>query len=120
MYWAPVPLVDPKTNSVSGVDIPFLLPHEWLAAIWSDEFLNIDPCMAHLQAVRASVCASLKLDPNECAPLGLHGDGVPHTKNKSIECLSWSVCGVDGCERVLFHASRSSSVAIAAAVGVTP
>ena len=102
MYWAPVPLVDPKTNSVSGVDIPFLLPHEWLAAIWSDEFLNIDPCMAHLQAVRASVCASLKLDPNEYAPLGLHGDGVPHTKNKSIECLSWNVCGVDGCERVLF------------------
>ena len=85
-----------------------MLPHEWLAAIWSDEFLKVDPCMAHLQALRASVCASLKLDPNEYAPLGLHGDGVPHTKNKSIECLSWNVCGVDGCERVLFFMHRET------------
>ena len=51
--------------------------------------------------VRDDFCAALGLDPEHFIALGLHGDGVPHQKGKSIEVLSWNFISDPGGERLL-------------------
>ena len=46
-------------------------------------------------------CATLGIDGTSIIPLGLHGDGVPHSKKGSIECFSWNFGGLPHMERML-------------------
>ena len=51
--------------------------------------------------VRDDFCAALGLNPEHFIALGLHGDGVPHQKGKSMEVLSWNFISDPAGERLL-------------------
>ena len=38
----------------------------------------------------------------ECAPLGIHGDGVPWGNNQSVEVFSWNFIAMPSAQRFLF------------------
>lgn len=89
-YFADVPLYDADTGGVSIQSVALLLPHELLAHMVADQ--DLAPFLDLPEAVGRKandVCRKLGVDaPFIC--LGLHGDAVPHTKNRSIEVLSWN------------------------------
>ena len=80
LYWANIPLKNPKTQEISPKPLPFLLPHEWLEGYlmqpgaWQD-------CMPERGSMLATKLAQCCADCGEPAqgmvPLGIHGDGVP-------------------------------------------
>ena len=43
----------------------------------------------------------LHLPDHEVVPVGLHGDGVPHQKSDTIECISWNFPGLPHTDRIL-------------------
>ena len=110
LYFAPIPTQASADKSVEHVMMPFLLPHEVLgAAAERGRYYNdIPPDMAHLQALRDKVARKIGVCGDELAPIGLHGDGVPHSKKGSIEVLSWNPCGFPHLERTLFCAIEKS------------
>eukprot|EP00974_Lingulodinium_polyedra_P092438 8955526-Lingulodinium_polyedra.AAC.1 len=69
--------------------MPFLLPHEMLFSMVSNLGFNVSDMVtlpsSHLQKMKEDMCKGIGLDPGNTIPLGLHGDGVPHQKAKSIE-----------------------------------
>ena len=103
-YWAAIPLQDSPDKPVEEVKLPFLLPHEVLDGFARQgNFFNAIPKnMPELAAARAKVATVLSTPPEELTPIGIHGDGVPHQKKGTIECLSWNPCAHPHCERILF------------------
>ena len=103
-YWAAIPLQDSPDKPVEQVHIPLLLPHEVLEGFARrGEFFNAIPKnMPELAAIRAKVATVLSAPPQELTPIGVHGDGVPHQKKGTIECLSWNPCAHPHCERIRF------------------
>ena len=93
-----------ETKSLGQVSLPFLLPHEVLEHMFAGA-ADISSFVARspgVQALSEDVCRQLKLDPAHFVGIGLHGDGVPHQKRGSIECISWNVLAKDMGERLPF------------------
>ena len=109
VYWEQIPTYDPRTNkSRHMVWIPFLLMHELLWSIIQTsgmalkQFTSLPSSLPGLNKMKASFCRKFGLAPSECIPLGLHGDGVPHSKSGTVEVFSWNFIGIPTAERHLF------------------
>ena len=103
VYWADVPLHDPK-GSTTTCRLPVLLPHEMFASIMvRDSNLSRfeDQRLQHLLQLCTDFYNAMRLTDREVAIIGVHGDGVPHQRGKSVECFSWNFAGLPGSERVL-------------------
>jgi hypothetical protein len=100
LYWAKVPVwVEGKQVEE---ELPFLLPHESIAALPSEvhqQALTITD-MPELQALVDSTCQAFGVEA--LAPIGLHGDGVPISKGKSLEIISWNFASQPLWERTVF------------------
>ena len=107
LYMAKVPLWQNGVQ-VQG-DLPVLLPHEVLSKIWQhnpqllQEAKPTPTTLPELSALVTSVEEELGV-PSGLVPLGLHGDGVPYSKNQSLEVLSWNLPGQPLWDRVVFAA----------------
>ena len=66
---------------------------------------DLDP---ELDKLLRATCRKLGLDPEAVTAVGLHGDGVPHQKRKSIEVMSWNLLGKGLSERYLFSVVEKS------------
>ena len=80
LYWAKVPVNNPKTKQVEECSLPFLLPHEWLADYLRQPgaFEEAMPETGTYESQElAKVCKAWRNPENSMLPLGLHGDGVP-------------------------------------------
>ena len=103
LYWASIPLMNKGTNAMEDISLPFLLPHEVFAkmskSIRRQEVRQrLEP---QLQTMLEDMCESLRVPLEEVSPLGMHGDGVPHQKNQTMECFTWNFLGFPGAERIL-------------------
>ena len=47
-----------------------------------------------LHELRDQWCARCQVPVEQLFSMGVFGDGVPHQKNKSIECLTWNLLGL--------------------------
>ena len=102
--WFDVPCWNPHAMEKHVYKIPSLLPH--LAAVklfagttqWKTDVVRAP----QIWEAFAKTCQSLGLNPQECLPIGLHGDGVPFTKKQSLEVISWNVLGEPNNDRVPF------------------
>ena len=104
VYTASFPLWDPKEEKLVPTDLPILLPHELLARIIAQTGTSryVDNMEPALQKQLDRACGKVGLcGDHGVIPIGLHGDGVPHQKHKSVECVSWNFPGDLGGERVL-------------------
>ena len=93
---------------------PFLLIHEVLYMLFQKtkdlmDALATAPILPGLESYRAKFCSTFGVPIQELLCLGVFGDatikkkhkkqqtkknlgdGVPHQKNKSVECLTWNV-----------------------------
>ena len=91
LYWAAVPLKQPRTKEVVQQQVPFLLPHEWLADYFLqpgavEEALPAQNSPLGQELQRVKEAWDIKREPEEgsepeqgrpMVPLGMHGDGVP-------------------------------------------
>lgn len=103
LYWCTMPLYNKNTNMLDDTDMPVLLPHEVFASIVTNEHItDLLACKPEIETIRKKVCASLGLDPTQALAIGIHGDGVPHQKRKSIEVLSWNFLSDSCSKRILF------------------
>ena len=103
VFWADVPLHETK-GSTTTCRLPVLLPHEMFASIMArDSNLSRfeDQRLQHLLQLRTDFCNAMWLAERKVAIIGVHGDGVPHQRVKSVECFSWNFAGLPGSERVL-------------------
>ena len=95
LYWANIPLWDQDSSTSVLEPLPFLLPHEVFAHYMKSRPLkdvrsDLDPCLSKLIE---DYCHKLKLESSTFVPLGLHADGVPHQKRKTIEVFHWNFLG---------------------------
>ena len=106
LYWALIPMRDPKTEQNNVLTwMPFLLVHEVLAALWDvlgDALYEPSPTVE--KNLKAS-CKANGIDFNKqvVLPLGVHGDGVPNQAHKTIVAFTWNILGKLS-ERILFAA----------------
>ena len=101
LYWCTMPLYNKNTNMLDDTDMPVLLPHEVFASIVTNEHItDLLACKPEIETIRKKVCASLWLDPTQALAIGIHGDGVPHQKRKSIEVLSWHFLSASCSKRI--------------------
>ena len=102
VYWASVPLLKKGLSTPEETLLPMLLPHEMVANMVGasniHQFCNLAPSLVE---VHEKVCRTLRVDPARFLALGLHGDGVPHQKRKSIEVVSWNCLGAQTSDRFL-------------------
>ena len=99
-----MPLLDPRAGEEHECDMPIMLPHIWFSSLWDhyrNEFFN--KC-AGTRERRADFWTGMHADdkrrdhhcfqrPNlleKGVALALHGDGVPCTKDKSLDCTHMS------------------------------
>ena len=117
LYWASIPLKDPKTQEVSSEPFPFLLPHEIMKAIVESNGGSLDGMRAagasHLLRQVQSFCSTMGIDINTCVPLGLHGDGAPFAAKMrdSLEQFSWNFAASPESGRIPFTAIPKSCTA---------
>ncbi len=101
-YWAPIALWNRDADVLETHDMPSLLPHEFFAQVVAKEGVEslqrVNPAVSTLMD---QFCDKLGLDKKKFIPLGLHVDGVPCQKWKSIEVISWDFLGSPGSERIL-------------------
>ena len=106
LYWALIPMRDPKTEQNNVLTwMPFLLVHEVLSALWDalgEELYDPSPTVE--KNLKAS-CKANGVDFNKevVLPLGVHGDGVPNQAHKTIVAFTWNILG-NLSERILFAA----------------
>ena len=80
LYWADIPMQNPRTKGVACARLPFLLPHEWVAAYlqqpgaWEEGQPEVGSSLAKTVE---EVCAAWKRQPRSMFSLGLRGDRVP-------------------------------------------
>ena len=106
LYWALIPMRDPKTDQNNVLTwMPFLLVHEMLVALWDvlgDALYDPSPTVA--KNLKASCKANgIDFDKELVLPLGVHGDGVPNQAHKTIVAFTWNILGTLS-ERILFAA----------------
>ena len=109
LYWAKIPVHDPKTSTNGNlVDFPFLLPHEVLYNMLQKspgllQSLVEAPLPSGIGQIRDNFAEGQGIPKEKLLGLGIFGDGVPHQKRKSIECFSWNLLGLGvGAPRQLF------------------
>ena len=85
-YW-----MDVQTHGGQICAVPLILPHELFALLTQKaDVSKLTAVHPELEDLRTTLASSLALDPKALVPIGLHGDGVPHQKAKSIKVLSWN------------------------------
>ena len=95
-YWAKIRVWDKKTQQLKGVQLPLLLPHELVNALFARGDYDILMGKDHLQQADMrhleSHAASLKCSAHEIFPLTLWSDGVPCNwdRSQSLEVLTLS------------------------------
>ena len=104
LYWAKIPLWNDSTLSAEEEWFPFLLPHEvFVRLLQSDS--SARPMLHFLSpemvAIRDKLCRDLGIDPEEFIGVGIFGDGVPHSKKKTVECFSWNFIAEPDAQRIL-------------------
>ena len=89
LYWAEIPMGDPKTGKRVTKWMCFLLPHEWLPLYvqWDAAWEDLGEMDDALHAHRARLAKQLRVDPEKLVLLGLHGDGVPIRGNTNEDTL---------------------------------
>ena len=75
---------------------PFLLIHEVLYMLFEKnkellEALATAPVLPGLESHRDNFCSRFGVLKDKLLSLGVFGDGVPHQKHKSVECLTWNI-----------------------------
>lgn len=108
LYWALIPMRDPKTDKNNVPTwMPFLLVHEMLATLWAkfgEALYNPSPAVEKnlKQSCRKN---RINFDKQCVLPLGIHGDGVPNQAHKTIVAFTWNLLTTDKMsERILFAA----------------
>ena len=104
-YWAEIPCSMEAGSKVKKmVMLPFLLMHEMLAAFVPK--MNVAEISEFedfgMEAKRRQFCADNGIPMEMMIPIGLHGDGVPHQKHRTVEVFSWNICSQPMWERYLF------------------
>ena len=96
LYYAKIPIHDPKTgeNNVE-VEFPLLLPHEVAYYLKERnptfmEDLCSCPLSPGVEQSRDEFCTEFGIPKDKLFCMGVFGDGVPHQKHKSVECLTWN------------------------------
>ena len=99
LYWGEVPCHDPKTQTDGHMTkLPFILPHELLKNMLGKDAkllgeLASNPLLPGVEQFKDSFCEKFEVPATQCLGLGVFGDGVPHQKNKSVECVTWNILG---------------------------
>ena len=109
LYWADIPIFDPKQQIQKSVPMPFILPHELVATFfqWGEpEFILGQQVLqedADLLARHAAACQPPK-DPKTLFPLGIWSDGVPcnFDRTQSLEVVAMSFPSLPGIRVPLF------------------
>ena len=108
LYRAPVPVLDRKTNQPTQASLAFLLPHSVLA-LWVAEEPEVVKRLvpregSTLRNHTATVAQELEVPIQQMVPIGLHGDGVPRSRDrtKSLEVWSFNFPAADSRLRVPF------------------
>ena len=97
-YYTEIPVLDSRTQTAQRARHPFLLPHEWLAAVVRRQGGSCDPFVAkedshpHFYQHVQKLAGQLQFSPAACICLGMHGDGVPFGRaGDSLECFSFNL-----------------------------
>ena len=107
-YFAEVPIHDPRLDEDHvKVMLPFLLPHEMINAIIKKSLavardLSELPDGSPLDDAATAFARDLNVARELVIPIGIHGDGVPHKRNKSVQVFSWNFLAKGMSERFLF------------------
>jgi len=110
VYVAEIPIHDPQSDTDHvPVMLPFLLPHEMIHCILKGSARTADdlaqlPEGGPLDNVATVFAHDKGVERNRVLPIGFHGDGVPHKKNKSVQVFSWNFLSKGHSERFLFTA----------------
>ena len=106
LYYAPVPTHNPATQTNNEiVMIPFLLVHEVLASMVKNSQRTLREycdCSPSVERLVADFCTKTNVPRTGVVPIGFHGDGVPHQKNRSVQVFSWNLLAKPSAERLLF------------------
>ena len=84
VFWWKIPVWDPATRTMVMKDHPFLMPHEMFHHIVSKNknWIPVDGSLyPELYEMLKTFCLKHELDMTTTTAVGLHGDGVPNTKN---------------------------------------
>ena len=106
LYWALIPMRDPKSDQNNVLTwMPFLLVHEVLAALWAVHGEGLYNTTASVEKNLKASCKAngLDFDKEVVLPLGVHGDGVPNQARTTIVAFTWNILG-SWSERILFGA----------------
>ena len=110
VYWAEVPCRDPTTEQNNiPMAIPFLPLHEMLyyflvtANRMSLEAVTSLPNLSGQSTSFEKFCRSSRIGPKKTVPIGLHGDGVPFSKKKTVEVWSWKFMAIPWGRANLFY-----------------
>ena len=106
LYWALIPMRDPKSHQNNVLTwMPFLLVHEVLAALWAVHGEGLYKTTPSVEKNLKASCKAngLDFDKEVVLPLGVHGDGVPNQAHKTIVAFTWNILG-SWSERILFGA----------------
>ena len=93
LFWHDIPFWDTAKDEEIIAPHPFLLPHEVIHQLVSEQGLKSFVVKAAQRAARAQLvkqCDKFGFDPDETISIGIHGDGVPYTKKESLEILSFN------------------------------
>ena len=107
-YYADIPIKGRKPGGPSVARFPFLLPHEVLFHLFQNHGSTLVdeldfPEESGFAKHKANWIKSFNLPPDAIVvPVGIHGDGVPHQKRKTVEVMSWNICSMPWAERYLF------------------
>ena len=101
LYWAKIRVWKPKQQVESWSWVPFLLPHELVAALSSsaaspDQLFSREGLSQHGR--RHIDMAEQQLGDSRLVPIGLWGDGVPcnYDRSESLECFTVHLPGQTG------------------------
>ena len=96
VYWVQVPMHDPQTKKDGELGwLPVLLPHELIYHL-----IKLNPSLLSdlleermapgVMEIVEEFADEHGIPIDKLLLLGHFGDGVPHQKNKTVECLSWN------------------------------
>lgn len=106
IFWWRIPVWDLAADCQTMVELPFLLPHEYIHTIVSGNgipmFIESPDTYVELAGRKQSLCQQLGLPCDITVPIGLHGDGVPYTKRDSLEMFAWNFLAHPCANRIPF------------------
>ena len=89
VYFADIPVWNAATQSLELVPLPFILPHEMFAVLLRTidifEVAELHRLSPELGRLKEAYCRELGVDPATFIGIGLHGDGVPHSKKNKLK-----------------------------------